>query len=265
MPAIRSVVLSFACALVLALAAPMPGRARGASTSPAAPPARRAARFRAALAPARAALPPLAWPVPPEPAQALPPPRRPVTIYLHGICGNPDNGCPYFRDGVTDRSYLLCPRAPFACRDGGASWHGTGSAQQAVLVRALDGLVRREGAAAVDRARPPVLIGFSEGAYTVQGMVRGAHPRGVARAVALIAANITLTAEELRAAGVRRVLFAAGRRDGTRAALESAARRLARQGFPARFLDLGAVGHTYVPSATSPGWRAALQWLEEAE
>ncbi len=64
--------------------------------------------------------------------------------------------------------------------------------------------------------------------------------------------------------GVRRVVLAAGRYDATRRALEATARRLVAEGFAARFVDLGAVGHTYVPSRAVPGWGEALGWLEDA-
>ena len=41
---------------------------------------------------------------------------KPLTIYLHGICGDPGNGCPYFREGATSASWLLCPSAPTECQ-----------------------------------------------------------------------------------------------------------------------------------------------------
>ncbi|HWL88408.1 MAG TPA: hypothetical protein VNO21_21545, partial [Polyangiaceae bacterium] len=40
------------------------------------------------------------------------PAPRPLTIYLHGMCGEPAHGCGYFRHGVSDASWLLCPSAP---------------------------------------------------------------------------------------------------------------------------------------------------------
>jgi hypothetical protein len=46
--------------------------------------------------------------------------------------------------------------------------------------------------------------------------------------------------------------------------LRRTARRLQAEGHAARFLDLGRVGHTYVPAPDSPGWREALAWLEAA-
>ena len=69
----------------------------------------------------------------------------------------------------------------------------------------------------------------------------------------------------LRQMGVRRAVFAASRRDMTRHALEETAQRLRDEGFPARFVDLGAGGHTYVPTPDVAGWRDALAWLEEDE
>lgn len=63
---------------------------------------------------------------------------------------------------------------------------------------------------------------------------------------------------------MRRVVLAAGRYDMTRRTLEETARRLDGEGFPVRFVDLGAVGHTFVPARGATGWRDALAWLEEA-
>ncbi len=186
---------------------------------------------------------------------------RPVTVYLHGVCGNPANGCPRFRDGVWERSWLLCPSAPGRCESGGASWDGT-DASGALTVRRITRAAEMLAPGSVDREVPGVLIGFSQGSYVARGLLR--REPGRWRAVAFVAGFIQVTRAELEAAGVRRAVFAAGRRDLTRRTLEETARRLAEEGFPARFVDLGAVGHTYVPSRDVPGWRDALAWLEGA-
>ena len=55
---------------------------------------------------------------------------KPLTIYLHGVCGQPANGCPYFRQGATSASWLLCPSAPTPCEGGGGSWAGTVAMQE---------------------------------------------------------------------------------------------------------------------------------------
>ena len=187
---------------------------------------------------------------------------RPVTVYLHGICGVPEHGCPQFREGVSDRSWLLCPSAPVRCEGGGSAWGPRGSSN-ADAVRALVAEAARLAPGGVDRARPGVLIGFSQGAYVAERMLRSAEGRGRWRGVVFIGGFIRSTRAQLEGQGVRRVVLAAGRNDMTRATLEETARRLQNEGFPARFVDLGAVGHTYVPARNVAGWRDALAWLEE--
>ncbi len=186
------------------------------------------------------------------------PGRRPVALYLHGLCGDPGNGCGYFRAGVIERAWLVCPSAPVACPGHGATWATSGGSQRATLTRALADLARREPSG-VDLGAPGVLIGFSQGAYVARDLLRAW--RGRFTGVAFIGAYVAPTRAELEAAGVRRVVLAAGRRDGTHAALVTAAQRLEREGFPVRFLDLGPVGHTYAPAPGTPGWRDALAWL----
>ena len=186
---------------------------------------------------------------------------RPVTVYLHGVCGDPANGCPRFRDGVWEHSWLLCPSAPARCASGGASWDGA-DASGALTVRRITRAAEALARGGVDRGVPGVRMGISEGSDAARRLLR--REPGRRRAGAFVAGFIRVTRAELEAAGVRRVVFAAGRRDLTRRTLEETAQRLTDEGFPARFVDLGAVGHTYVPSRDVPGWRDALAWLEGA-
>lgn len=186
---------------------------------------------------------------------------RPVTVYLHGICGTPVNGCPQFADGVADRSWLLCPRAPVACEGGGAAWNAGVRASEAMVNRLVHE-TSRLAPGAVDQSNPGVLIGFSQGAYAAERLLRASPGRW--RGVVFIGGFIHATRAQLEARGVRRAVFAAGRYDMTRATLEETARRLQREGFPARFVDLGSVGHTYVPARNVAGWHDALAWLEES-
>ncbi|MDB4929801.1 MAG: hypothetical protein JWM10_2285, partial [Myxococcaceae bacterium] len=106
---------------------------------------------------------------------------------------------------------------------------------------------------------PGVLIGFSQGAYEAWRQAR-ARP-GRWRGAAFIGAYVHLRRAELEAAGLRRVVLAAGRRDGSRATMVAAAESLRAEGFPVRFVDLGAAGHDYIPGRGSEGWREALAWL----
>lgn len=184
---------------------------------------------------------------------------KPLTIYLHGVCGQPTNGCPYFRDGTTSASWLLCPTAPTACEGGGGSWAGTVSMQE----RAENDAERRALAAypnAIDAKAPRVLIGFSQGAYVARNLILA--QRGRYRAALFIGADISTTAESFRLAGIERVAFAAGRYDMTRKPLEAEYAKLHAAGFPARFVDLGNVGHTYVSVRAGGELEATIEWLE---
>lgn len=186
---------------------------------------------------------------------------RAVTVYLHGLCGGPENGCAFFRARMVEDRWLVCPTAPTACMGGGASWTASPRAQSLAIERALTRASRAPGVAtaAVDRAAPRVLIGFSQGAYAAMTRVRTEPGRW--QAVAFVGAYVSPSRALLEASGVRRVLFAAGRRDETYRTLQAAARRLQAEGFAARFLDLGWVGHTYADHRSAEGWRAALAWL----
>jgi predicted esterase len=186
---------------------------------------------------------------------------KPLTIYLHGICGDPGNGCPYFRDGATTASWLLCPSAPTECQGGGATWAGT-AATQAATVKSAEEKISALYPQAVDAQRPRVLIGFSQGGYAARNLIK-AEP-GKFRAALFIGADIETTADEFKKAGISRVAFASGRYDMMRKPLEKEAADLKAAGFPTRFVDLGAVGHTYAPAQNPEELRDAIAWLEAA-
>jgi predicted esterase len=186
----------------------------------------------------------------------------PMVVYLHGMCGGPEHGCGYFRDKVPDAAWLVCPTAPSACPGGGTQWHGPLSSRAAVLADAEKRLLS-EHPGQVDAARGRVLIGFSQGAYLARDLLR-AEP-GRYRGVLFIGADIQLAAETLRAAGVKRAAFASGQFDMMRRPLERAAASLTAEKFPARFVDLGRVGHTYVPAADDSVLRETLSWLDAVE
>src|SRR5450432_3165046 len=70
------------------------------------------------------------------PARASGP--RPITVVLHGMCGEPLRTCSHFAAQVTETANLICPRASQQCTGGGASWPHTGFAQavEAAVARA---------------------------------------------------------------------------------------------------------------------------------
>ena len=118
------------------------------------------------------------------------------------------------------------------------------------LVQARPGEVESQGA---------TLMGFSQGAYAAFSIARS-DPGQWSRLL-LIAAKGYPNARRLRRHGVERVLFAAGDYDMTHAAMSSAARSLARNGFPARFMSLGKVGHTF-PSDMTKRMTEAMAFLK---
>lgn len=184
---------------------------------------------------------------------------KPLTIYLHGICGDPGHGCPYFREGATSASWLLCPSAPTECPGGGGTWSGTVAMQTRAVTNA-EQQAENLFPNAIDDKSPRVLIGFSQGAYAARNLIL-AQP-GRYRAVLFIGADISTTADAFRKAGITRVAFASGRYDMMRKPLEKEAASVKADGFPSRFVDLGAVGHTYVPASNAGELRDTIAWLE---
>jgi predicted esterase len=174
---------------------------------------------------------------------ALPPARaadHPLSIvYLHGIFGRPEHGCPWFHPGARQLGWLVCPEGAVHHSNGTASWGADVGAQSDVVARALH--MAEDAGALPD---PGIAIGFSQGGYVAVNLLR-AH-RARFRGLVLIAApEQHPTARMLREAGVERVALAAGAFDMAHAPLVADAKRLQAEGMPTRFFDLGRVGHTY--------------------
>lgn len=180
-------------------------------------------------------------------------------VYLHGICGRAENGCAAFA-GIAPSSWLLCPRAPVAC-GASDSWSDGATARRVVSSAATE---LQQAEPAIRRStRGNGAIAFSQGGYVFQDMVRsGANDFD--RAL-ILGAEVGLGAAELRKAGVKRAAFGAGKYDGTFAALQRTVKRLVAEGYPARFVDLGSVGHTYVPEPGNDALETALRWLDEVD
>lgn len=180
--------------------------------------------------------------------------ERPVVVYLHGRHGRAENGCPWMRAGAASSgSWLVCPRGGETDAVGASSWGGDVFAQGTVVERATRAAETRGASSA-----PGVAVGFSQGAYVALDLVKTG--RGRFRGLVLLAApEAHPSAAKLRAAGVERVVLGAGSLDAAYAPLRADADRLASEGMPTRFLDLGAVGHTY--AAEDPSVLAdAIAW-----
>lgn len=183
--------------------------------------------------------------------------RQPITVLLHGMCGDPGRSCSHFADEVTRTSILICPRASLHCSGGGSSWPETGVAE------AVERAVTRAKLAlpeAIDDTQSRTLIGYSLGAYRAQQIALTSGGK-YARAM-FIGARISLDARALARNGVARVLLCAGEWDMMHDPMQREAQRLQRAGFPSRFLGLGPVGHIFTPSFATylPG---AWAWLNE--
>jgi predicted esterase len=182
---------------------------------------------------------------------------RPITVVLHGMCGEPSRTCSHFAEQVTATANLVCPRASERCAGGGVSWPQAGFAQAVEAAVARAKLALPEPA---DDEHGRTLIGYSLGAYRALDIAQstpGKYPR-----VMLIGAKISLNQRRLAENGVRRVLLSAGGWDMMHDPMQREAQRALRTGIVARFLDLGPVGHTFTPSFA--GYLpTALSWLSE--
>jgi pimeloyl-ACP methyl ester carboxylesterase len=174
-------------------------------------------------------------------------------VYLHGITGRPEHGCPFFERGASELGWLVCPEGAVLHPNGTASWGGDLAAQTAVISHALE-VAEKNGAS----KEPGVAIGFSQGGYVVVDLLRTHRARF--RGIVLIAAHQQHpSAQMLREAGVERVALAAGAYDMAHDPLVLDAKRLEREGISTRFFDLGRVGHTY--AAEDPNvLREAIAW-----
>lgn len=179
-----------------------------------------------------------------------------VVVYMHGICGRPEHGCPVFRASSHARM-LVCPEAPGVC-GGGRSWTDP-MATVKVIERARASSLVTAGIGSSDR--PLVIAAFSQGGYAL----KSALPlmRGKVKSALIIGADVSFTVDELHALGIERLALGAGRYDMTYPGLRKTYERLLKAGFPVRFVDLGNVGHTYYAKDDSPIVGDAVAWLTD--
>ena len=181
---------------------------------------------------------------------------RRVTVMLHGMCDEPENECPYFAGAVTPRSWLVCPRATLRCDGGGSIWPWQSYADN---VEASIERVASEYPNALDANGGRTLMGFSLGA--IRGMDLAHAGAGRWKSVVLIGAKIHPDARRLRAAGVERLLLAAGDYDMMKWHMAGQAARLVRQGYPAAFMSLGKIGHWF-PHDFEARLARGLAWVD---
>ncbi len=170
----------------------------------------------------------------------------PELTFLHGIGERPEDGCAALREAVKSVGWTHCPRGNLSF-GAGYTWGGDAKALVGRLVIEEASHESSPGAAVLPR--PRVLVAFSQGGYVAPTIVV-ARP-GWYSGILVVGATATYSRATLERVGVRRIGFAAGRWDPTYEAMKKNASTLARAGFEARFFDLGAVGHTYIPKDAS--------------
>jgi len=182
----------------------------------------------------------------------------PMTVVLHGMCGDAARTCRHFADAVTENAHLICPRATARCAGGGASFpeQGVEDAVESAVTRAKSLLGE------VDESHGRTLIGYSLGAFRALRIAQsaaGKYPR-----VMLIGAKIMPDQQKLEQSGVERLLLGAGNWDMMHDHMQREAARFYRAGFATRFLDLGPMGHA-LTSNFDESLPRALSWLRGAE
>jgi predicted esterase len=162
---------------------------------------------------------------------------RPTTILLHGMCADSNWTCDWLQYFELAPQWMLCPRAPSHCGEGGYKWAAAAETLR-VVETTLASAKARNGARVEDERI--VLAGFSQGAYAVAGLMRllAATPTLHVRGVVLQGAEVHVDAAAARTLGVR-VALTAGDLDGAAPAMRAEAARLRREGIDVRYESLG--------------------------
>jgi len=184
---------------------------------------------------------------------------RPAIVFLHGMWSSPEDSCAGFEAAATPFGFLVCPRgnAPLGS---GTMWAGTYADAARTIHAALDA-AGSMAPGKLDRSGGGTLLGFSNGAYFAAEVAL--REPGRWPGLVLISMKLDLDARALEAAGVRRVLLAAGDADDARTAMLSLAQRLNTPAVEARFMSLGPVAHGLPPDLA---WRMceAIAWVRAA-
>ena len=198
-----------------------------------------------------------AWGVAYAPADAAAP--KPAIVFLHGMWSSPEDQCPAFESAATPFGFLVCPRGNAPLGDG-KMWSGTYVDAARMIHAALDQAATL-APGKLERSGGGTLLGFSNGAYFA-AEVAMREPRRWTGLV-LISMKLDLDARALQAAGVRRVILAAGDADESRAGMQSLARHLDGLDMQARFMSLGPIGHGF-PTDMDQRMAEAIGWVRGA-
>jgi predicted esterase len=191
---------------------------------------------------------------------------RPAVVFLHGMWAGPEDQCDTFVRGATPFGFLVCPRgnAPLAGPgDAGAwkMWKGTYADAERQIAAAV-GAAEALAPGKLDRAGQGTIVGYSNGAYFAAEVAVAEAGRWPG--VVLLSMKLDLDAARLKAAGVKRVLLAAGDQDGAHDSMQDLAAQLAARGVTARFMSLGPGGHEF-PADMSRRMCVAIAWARAAD
>jgi predicted esterase len=175
---------------------------------------------------------------------------------LHGMCNPPGYACGYWTHAASEQGFLVCPTGNAECAKGVPTWTEGFDQADDDLEKAIATVeaqypdeISRDGS---------ILTGFSLGA-TMASLIAMKHPARWPYLI-LIEAQVALSVEKLRAAGVRAVALIAGEIGanvyGDRAITDA----LNAQGFPARFWIMPKAGHYYSANIDDI-MKEAMEWL----
>jgi predicted esterase len=187
----------------------------------------------------------------------------PLILALHGKGQDPIDLCEGFGAEGGPEAWLVCPAGNTDGTEPGEDFDWGGSIEDRLA--ALDAqlaAVETVYGPLVDHEAGDVVVGFSRGAFLARDLVY-ARP-GRFRGMVLLGAALSFDVDRLRAAGVKRVLLAAGEKDDAFRSMEHAASFLTARGIPARFVGLGPIYHK-LPADLGRVMRDALRWVREGE
>ncbi len=155
-----------------------------------------------------------------------------LIVYMHGMGASPEDSCRTFEPAaIANRARLVCPRGNAKKSEGGA-WIGNLADKRYSLDQLMP--VRPAGG---------TLMGFSIGAHVALQLALS-EP-GKWSGLILMNQKMVLTKSDLERAGIQRVVLCAGEYDASYPVLHAEKEKLARAGFPVRFVTLGPVGHHF--------------------
>jgi predicted esterase len=184
-----------------------------------------------------------------------------LLVLLHGMCGHPENECPWFAGTATRDRFVVCPRADLACPGGGHIWSGSSRIRNELV----ESFRERVTCAFPERIsdEDATLVGFSLGGFVALDVAEHADATRWPQVV-LIGARVAPSPSRLATAGVDGIVFASGDWDLSRASMQASARLLRRRGLRADYVGLGPIGHWFARDLQEmDGWLArAFGWLE---